>query len=421
MRPFILYVAVTLCLAFPLTVHPASRIMLPSPDAKLYMWTLAWDTHAFTQQPLSLFDANIYYPERHTLAYSENLIGSAVVAAPVLWLTGNPVLALNLVALLSCVLCGLGTYVLARRVGIGEAGALLAGLIFAFSPPRFFRLSQMHLTTIQWVPFGLAALHAYVDTGRRRDLWLAIGLFTLQALTSGHGAVFLLVCGLALAAYRVATGEPIAPVRRLRDIGWTGLVLLTPTLLMFAPYVTVQREMGLTRTLDNWSVSSASFAASPTHLHAWILSLMPSARINERADAFLFPGYVPVALALVAVYTWRRTPLRHTVIFYALLTLAAVWLSVGSPVGLWPLVYWLPGMNFIRVPSRFTVIAVLGLAILSGIGFERLAVRLDARKRRLFAVAIGVLLVAEFAAAPLATEAYVVERPALDRWLDLQP
>lgn len=421
MRAFILYVAVTLCLAFPLTIHPASRVMLASPDAKLYMWTLAWDTHAFTHQPLSLFDANIYYPERHTLAYSENLVGSAVVAAPVLWLTGNPVLALNLVALLSCVLCGLGTYVLARRVGIGEAGALLAGLIFAFSPPRFFRLSQMHLTTIQWVPFGLAALHGYFDTGRRRDLWLAIGLLTLQALTSGHGAVFLLVCGLGLAAYRVATGEPIAPVRRMRDAGWAGLALLAPALLMFAPYLTVQREMGLKRTLDNGNVSWASFAASPTHVHAWILSLIPSAGINERADAFLFPGYLPILLALVAVYAWRRAPARHTVIFYALLTLVAVWLSAGSPAGLWAWVYWLPGMNFIRVPSRFMVLAVLGLAILSGIGFERLAARFDARKRRLFAVAIGVLLVAEFAAAPLATDAYVVERPAIDRWLDGQP
>ena len=67
--------------------------------------------HAFVHQPLAIFDANIYYPFRHTLAYSENLIGSALIAAPVLWLTGNPVLALNMVALLSCVLCGVGAYV----------------------------------------------------------------------------------------------------------------------------------------------------------------------------------------------------------------------------------------------------------------------------------------------------------------------
>ena len=431
-RPLLLYIALTLCLAFPLTVRPASRVMAASPDEKLYMWTLAWDTHAFTHQPLAIFEANIYYPERHTLAYSENLIGSAVFAAPVLWLTDNPVLAMNLVALLSCVLCGLGAYVLARRVGIGEAGAMLAGLVFAFSPPRFFRLSQMHLTTIQWVPFGLASLHGYLDNGRRRELWLAIAFFTLQALTSGHGAVFLIVCALGLVVYRVATGEPIALARRMRDVGLPGLALLAPTLLMFVPYLAVQREMGLKRTLDNWGASWASFAASPTHVHRWILSLMPAARINERADAFLFPGYLPILLALIAVAglaigrsvdpaNTSRRAMRHTTIFYALLTLVGIWLSVGPPVGLWQLVYWLPGMNFIRVPSRFMVLTVLGLAILSGIGFERLAARVDPLKRRVLAIAIGVLLVAEFAAAPLDTQAYVVERPAIDRWLDGQP
>ena len=43
-----------------------------------------------------------------TLAYSENLLGSAVLAAPVLWWSANPVLAMNLVELVSCALCGIG-------------------------------------------------------------------------------------------------------------------------------------------------------------------------------------------------------------------------------------------------------------------------------------------------------------------------
>src|SRR4029077_2937901 len=105
--------------------------------------------------------------------YSENLIGSGLVAAPILWLTDNPVLALNVVSLLSCMLCGLGAYVLARRLGMGPSAAALSGIIFAFSPPRFFRLSQLHLTTIQWLPFGLASLHAYFDRGRKSDLHIA--------------------------------------------------------------------------------------------------------------------------------------------------------------------------------------------------------------------------------------------------------
>ena len=118
-RAALLYLALTLLLAYPLTVHPASRVLSASPDTFLMMWMLMWDTHAFIHQPLSIFDANIYYPQHDTLAYSENLIGSAVFAAPVLWLTDNPVLAMNIVALLSCVLCGLGAYLLARRVGVG--------------------------------------------------------------------------------------------------------------------------------------------------------------------------------------------------------------------------------------------------------------------------------------------------------------
>src|SRR4029078_4369225 len=105
-----------------------------------------------------ILDANIFEPNQDSLAFSENLIGSAFFAAPVLWLTGNPVLAVNVVSLLSCVLCGLGAYVLGRRVGLSAAAAVLTGLVFAFSPPRFFRFSQLHLAAVPRDPLSLCAL-----------------------------------------------------------------------------------------------------------------------------------------------------------------------------------------------------------------------------------------------------------------------
>ena len=305
-RAAVLYLALTLLLAYPLTMDPAGRLLSASPDPFLMMWMLMWDTHAFIHQPLSMFDANIYYPHHDTLAYSENLIGSAVFAAPVLWVTGNPVLAMNVVALLSCVLCGIGAYVLARRVGVGPLGATLAGLIFAFSPPRFFRLSQIHLTTVQWMPFALAFLHAYLDGGRKRDLRLAAAFFTLQAISTGHGAVFLAIAMLGLIAYRVAFGEPIAFVRRLRDVGVTGALLLAPAVLIVLPYRRVQVEMGLRRSLVNGSSPWAGFLASPAHLQTYVLSFWPEARINETASAYLFPGYLPVLLAGAAVFLVGR-------------------------------------------------------------------------------------------------------------------
>ena len=104
-----LFVALTVFLTYPHAFRAGSAVIGADPDTELFIWTLAWDTHAFTTRPLAIFDANIFYPYSETLAYSENLIGSGLVAAPVLWITGNPVLALNLVTLLSIVLCGIGT------------------------------------------------------------------------------------------------------------------------------------------------------------------------------------------------------------------------------------------------------------------------------------------------------------------------
>src|SRR5262249_43183341 len=169
----------------------ASRALPLSADTRLFLWTLSWDVHALGSRPLELFDANIFFPERHTLAYSEHLLGSALLGAPWLLGSGSSLLAMNVVVLLSCVLSGCGAYLLARRLGLGAAGALAAGVIFAFGPPRFFRLAQAHVATVQWIPFCLACVHGYVRSGSRWSLWGACFFFTLQALTSGHGGLFL--------------------------------------------------------------------------------------------------------------------------------------------------------------------------------------------------------------------------------------
>ena len=91
----------------------------------------------------------------------------------------------------------------ARRLGLSQSAAILCGLIFGFAPPRFLRLDQFHLTTIQWVPFALAYLHGYFQSGAKRDLRLAAAFFSLQALTSGHGAAMLVVGMLLVAVERL--------------------------------------------------------------------------------------------------------------------------------------------------------------------------------------------------------------------------
>ncbi len=512
-----LYAALTCLLSYPLSFNAASVLLADDPDAHLYLWTMGWNAHAFVSQPLGIFDANIYHPERLTLAYSENLIGTALFAAPVLWATGNPVLALNVALLATPVLCGLGVFVLARRLGLGTAAAVVGGLVFAFSPARFFRLSQPHVTAVQWVPFMLAFLHAYLDRGRPRDLRAAAGFFSLQAVTTGHGAVFALLAAVSLLGWRMLHGEPVAAARRLRDLGVAGALLLLPAILVYLPYRLVQDDLGLRRTLVDWAPTPQSFLASPSVVHTWLAGWLPGAHPHDAASAFLFPGLVPLALALlafwwrspgvgersasrprgwmrvatglelvalaavgVALYAafvepirWRvggavvftaRDPWRAASValilwttraalarvapfapvqrarwllerwrswsaavrsrpgpFYVLLTLLGLGLSMGPPLGLWPLVYWLPGLSFVRAPSRFMVVAVLGLAVLAAIGLERLRERVAAPHRRMVVALVAALFLIESSGAPLLTVPFDAKPPAVDRWLDAQP
>jgi hypothetical protein len=512
----VLYGVLTLVLAWPVARHAGSRVLSPdSPDTDLFLWTLSWDTYAFTHQPFAIFDANIFHPNQHTLAYSENVIGSALFAAPVVWLTGNVVLAMNLVVLLSCVLCGVGCYVLGRRVGLSVSAAVITGLVFAFSPPRFLRLDQLFLTTIQWLPFSLAYLHSYFETGRRGDLRLALGFFSLQALTSGHGGVFLAVAALALAGYRLAFGEPLAIARRLRDVGITGVLLMLPVMLIAIPYQRVQAEMGLTRSLADWRIlRPESFLASPTYAQTLLLSrFLPDAHVNDTASAYAFPGWAPLILAVLALvaarksstrtsprwwsmaviaadlvalggvvvgivaavngpirlkagglvllstrHGWRawfvalmgaaargalltRVPLarlpdvgqlparvagwgracrRNPTVFFVLLFALGLLLAIGPPLSLWPLVYWMPGFNFIRAPARFLLLSVLSLSVLAGLGFDAATAGFAPRRRRMAVMIVGTLLVAE-CLVPFDAARYRVDIPAVDRWLAGRP
>ena len=73
---------------------------------------MAWGSHALAHHPFSLFDANLFYPLDHTLAFSDHLLGVLPVFAPVYAATGNPVAAANTVFLLSFALSAFAAFCL---------------------------------------------------------------------------------------------------------------------------------------------------------------------------------------------------------------------------------------------------------------------------------------------------------------------
>jgi hypothetical protein len=106
------YTLATIVCTWPLAAHLRTHIPAPShptthDDALLLGWVLSWDVHQLLRAPLRLYEANLFHPLHHSLAYSEAMLSEALLVLPLAPLTPDPTLLYN-VTLLS-------TFVLGRR------------------------------------------------------------------------------------------------------------------------------------------------------------------------------------------------------------------------------------------------------------------------------------------------------------------
>ena len=200
-----LYLVLTLALTYPLSTSPASTIIWRNADTDLFMWTLAWNTHAIIHQPLAHLRRQHLLPVRaHAGVLGEPARQRALRRADAVGSPAIPVLALNVVALSRSSCAGLAAICWpARRVVVGRR-----------VPVR----RRLRLCAVALLPHHAAApddravdpVHAGVAARllRRRPRGATSGspsaFFSLQALTSGHGAVFLVVAAAGLAVYRFA-------------------------------------------------------------------------------------------------------------------------------------------------------------------------------------------------------------------------
>ena len=171
----VLLVALAAVHTWPLVTAPGRLSRNDNADTVLNEWTLAWVAHQVPRDPARLFDAPIFHPERHTLAYSEALILQTGFAAPLLALGASPVLAYNLVLLAGMALTGwVMCLVMVRWTGAWGAG-LVAGIVLAFNAHTLTRLPHIQAQHAEFFPLALWAFDALLSSPRWR---IAVGLAT---------------------------------------------------------------------------------------------------------------------------------------------------------------------------------------------------------------------------------------------------
>jgi hypothetical protein len=304
------YVALTILATWPLVPGIARDVAWDLGDPVLVMWILSWDCEQILRilggdlsRVSTFFDANVFYPAPLTLAYSDHLFAQAIQIFPVWLASGNPILSYNLLFLSTFVLSGLGMYLLVRELTGNGAAAFVAGLVFAFAPYRLPQSSHLQVLSAQWMPFVLYGVTRYFESRRRGPLAGAALALILQNLSSGYHLLFFPPFAAAYVGWEIARRGRWRDSRMWAELAVAGAVVAAATAPFLLPYAAMRNLWQTLRPVAEVSRFSAdvySYATAFSEQRIWggILRAFP------KPEADLFPGLVPLVLALVGC-VWR--------------------------------------------------------------------------------------------------------------------
>jgi hypothetical protein len=415
-----------------------------SGDARFAVWNVAWVAHALTTNPSGLYDANIFYPHRNALAFSEANIGAGTIAVPAWLATHNAIAAHNVVVFVAFSASVVFTWLLVRRLTGDGGAAATAAVLYAFCPYVFSHTAHIQLLMVGGIPMCLLAFHRLVDTpslGRGCTLGLAL---VAQALSCAYYGISAgLTIGYATLFYAWSRGLWRSKTYWLAIATAAGLSIAI-VFPFFLPFLDVQSETGFARSLDDarhWSAYWRSYLASGAHAHAWILPL-----IRDWNAAVLFPGFLAVVLGSAgAAIALRQHPSasvparlardRETALLYGSIGILTLWASLGPRAGLYTLFYnTIPVFSFLRAPERMGIAVMLVLALFAAFAIRELRTRMHPYRRAIAIAACAAALLElndlpfDWRIEPPAPAAYralaavprgpVVEFPFFDRRID---
>ena len=295
--------------------------------------------------------------------------------------------SLGIAAGLKLFTAAMGTYLLSRALGARFAGALLAGIVFAFGLFFVVWLTWPLSSVWAWLPWLLLAVLGVV---RRRGALPVAGLALVVAAQffGGHpessfhvlatGSLFAL-----LALSRIDRSAWLPAVGRLVAGLLAGSALAAIAIVPFVELLTHSADLATREQAD------------PLHMDARFLLGYALPEYWGRPSGFQIAGFLvarafyvgALPLMLAAWAMMRPTRERVAIAAAAAVALAVV---IGLP-GVFDLVTALPGFAS-AYNTRLAVVPALALALLAGWGLDDLAERVE-RPRLLVGGALVVLAV----------------------------
>jgi hypothetical protein len=352
------------------TGHPTSTTNPTSNDTSAFIWFLEWPAYAVQHGKSLFYSTALFHPHGINLLANTGVLTIGVVMLPVTWLFG-PVASLNVAMTLAPVLSALGLFVLLRRWVTWLPAAFVGGLLYGFCPFILQSLTegQLHQGVLILPPLIVLCLDEILFRQHFRTWIVGVVMGLLVALQFFIGTEILFMFGFVSAACLVIVAlywwrqkdRSLLQFRR----ACTGLVAGGATSVVLLAYPV-------------W------FAlAGPAHLGGRVWPLPLPYYGNSVSDLFnpihgtstpifgagftrSFIGIGLVVVCVAGLVVWRRDQKLQIAALGAGVSLV---LSLGASHSVllpWKAFGNLPLLENI-IPSRFSMVAYLALAVMLGL------------------------------------------------------
>jgi len=414
-----LYLILTLVLLYPFSVLNMNTQLIGVDGGDTYqgLWNLWWVRHSVLSFTNPYTTNYIFYPIGTDL-FAHSLSPVAGFFSIPFQLTLGLVFSYNLLVILSFVLAGYGAYRLSYYVTADKKASFFSGLVFGFSTYHFARAwGHLNLVSIQWIPFYVLFLLKMRKEASLNNVFLAVFFLVLSTLWADfHYAVFLGLFTLVLLVYDLLFNRE--QIRKfLLRLGIMIAVFFGLMALIIGPlfYGMLTGKYAYASASFNeqvnWSADLLGFFI-PNSLNLFfgrysqgIISHFSKAGI----EGVVYIGYTVLTLAIfAAVKLWKVAK------FWLLSAFVFVILSMGPILHVFGSSTFtsfhvnvpLPGLLLFsvlpipRAPSRFILMAILCLAVLSAITLKHVNAWFAKLKRGktvglLFLVLLSVAFLAE--------------------------
>lgn len=362
---------------YPIIKSPMTSYFYGGDDA-LIAWILNQTIQKLPGDLGNIFNTNIFYPYKNTLAYGVMLIPSAMLSYIPVKLTGSHIAAYNLTIIASQFLTVTVLFLWFKELTKDRWAAFIGTLTFALSQIRMLFIVHIHFFIMQWFLISAWMIWKYTQNKKVWQLYLAGLFFVIQVWDN----IYLVYFTIFSAAILLLPN--LKDLRKdFKHLFRISLLVLILSLPVINAYFSVYREFGFAgsiRESSHFSMSLddiwKSYLSYGLYLNFLILLFLTKSNVikkNKDLNWLAFLLIFGIIMALGPVLKWEGETFKLFGRFF-----------VPLPYSLF--YYLLPGFSALRSVHRFIWLYAFAVSGMIALLFSILV-----GKKRIF---IGIFLLA---------------------------